>query len=63
MIGLLIGGVVVAGYSRPRLSVAGDAIAALVATFIAIMISAWLVPLALKLVVLSALMVVNGTVV
>lgn len=57
VIGLLIGGVVVAGYSRPRLSVAGDAIAALVATFIAIMISAWLVPLALKLVVLSALIV------
>ena len=37
--------------------VAGDAIAALVATFIATMVSAWLVPLALKLVVLSALIV------
>jgi len=57
VIGILIGGIVVAGYGRPRLSVAGDAIAALVATFIATMVSAWLVPLALKLVVLSALIV------
>jgi uncharacterized membrane protein YjjP (DUF1212 family) len=57
LIGLLIGGIVVAGFGRPRLSVASDAIAALVATFIATMISAWLVPLALKLVVLSALIV------
>lgn len=57
VIGLLIGGIVVAGYGRPRLSVASDAIAALVATFIATMVSAWLVPLALKLVVLSALIV------
>ncbi|HET9817632.1 MAG TPA: threonine/serine exporter family protein, partial [Rhodanobacteraceae bacterium] len=57
VIGVLIGGIVVAGYGRPRLSVAGDAIAALVATFIATMVSAWLVPLSLKLVVLSALIV------
>ncbi|MGH8114826.1 MAG: threonine/serine exporter family protein, partial [Rhodanobacteraceae bacterium] len=57
VIGLLIGAIVVAGYSRPRLAVAGDAIAALVATFIATMVSAWLVPLALNLVVLSALIV------
>lgn len=57
VIGLVIGGIVVAGYGRPRLSVAGDAIAALVATFIATMVSAWLLPLALKLVVLSALIV------
>jgi uncharacterized membrane protein YjjP (DUF1212 family) len=57
VIGVLIGGIVVAGYGRPRLSVAGDAIAALVATFIATIVSAWLVPLALKLVVLSALIV------
>lgn len=57
VIGLLIGGIVVAGYGRPRLAVAGDAIAALVATFIATMVSAWLVPLALNLVVLSALIV------
>jgi uncharacterized membrane protein YjjP (DUF1212 family) len=57
VIGMLIGAIVIAGYGRPRLSVAGDAIAALVATFIATMVSAWLVPLALKLVVLSALIV------
>lgn len=56
-IGLLIGGLVVAGYTRPRLATANDAIAALIATFIATMVSAWLVPLALKLVVLSALIV------
>ncbi|WHZ17889.1 MAG: hypothetical protein OJF55_000038 [Rhodanobacteraceae bacterium] len=57
VIGLVIGAIVVAGAGRPRLAVAGDAIAALVATFIATMVSAWLVPLALKLVVLSALIV------
>ena len=57
VIGLVIGALVVAGYGRPRLSVAGDAIAALVATFIATLVSAWLVPLSLKLVVLSALIV------
>lgn len=57
VIGILIGAIVVAGYGRPRLSAASDAIAALVATFIATMVSAWLLPLALKLVVLSALIV------
>ncbi|MGN6788520.1 MAG: threonine/serine ThrE exporter family protein, partial [Rhodanobacteraceae bacterium] len=57
VIGVLIGAIVVAGYGRPRLAVASDAIAALVATFIATMVSAWLVPLSLKLVVLSALIV------
>ncbi|MBN8735336.1 MAG: threonine/serine exporter family protein [Xanthomonadales bacterium] len=57
VIGLLIGAIAVAGSGRPRLAIAGDAIAALVATFIATIVSAWLVPLALKLVVLSALIV------
>ncbi len=57
VIGLVIGAIVVAGFGRPHLSVASDAIAALVATFIATMVSAWLVPLSLKLVVLSALIV------
>ena len=57
VIGLVIGAIVVAGYGRPRLSVANDAIAALVATFVATMVSAWLTPLALKMVVLSALIV------
>lgn len=56
-IGFLIGALVVLGGSRPRLAVANDALTALVATFIATMVSAWLVPLALKLVVLSALIV------
>jgi uncharacterized membrane protein YjjP (DUF1212 family) len=57
VIGLLIGALAVAGYGRPRLAVASDAIAALVATFIATMVGAWLVPLTLNLVVLSALIV------
>jgi uncharacterized membrane protein YjjP (DUF1212 family) len=57
VIGVVIGGIVIAGYGRSRLSVAGDAIAALVATFIATMVSAWVLPLSLKLVVLSALIV------
>lgn len=57
VIGVVIGAIVVAGFGRPRLAVANDAIAALVATFIATMVSAWLVPLALKMVVLSALIV------
>jgi uncharacterized membrane protein YjjP (DUF1212 family) len=57
VLGLVIGGIVVMGAGQPRLSVAGEAIAALVATFVATMVSAWLVPLALKLVVLSALIV------
>ncbi|HEU0276890.1 MAG TPA: threonine/serine exporter family protein [Rhodanobacteraceae bacterium] len=56
-LGLVIGAIVMAGAGRPRLAVAGDAIAALVATFVATMVSAWLVPLTLKLVVLSALIV------
>ncbi|HEX7370773.1 MAG TPA: threonine/serine exporter family protein [Rhodanobacteraceae bacterium] len=57
IVGLVIGALVVAGYGRPRLSAASDAIAALIATFVATIVSAWLVPLALKLVVLSALIV------
>lgn len=57
VIGLLIGAITVAGYGRPRLAAASEAIAALIATFIAIAVSAWIVPLALKSVVLSALIV------
>ena len=57
LIGLLIGAITVAGYGRPRLAAAGEAIAALIATFIATAVSAWLVPLSLKSVVLSALIV------
>lgn len=56
-LGLLIGTLMIAGFSRPRLSAASEAIAALLATFIAIAISAWIVPLAVKSVVLSALII------
>lgn len=57
VIGLLIGGLVIAGAGRPRLAVANDAIAALVATFIATLVGAWWFPLSIKLVVISALIV------
>ncbi len=57
VLGLLIGMISVAGYKRPRLAAASEAIAALIATFIATAISAYLVPLALKQVVISALIV------
>ena len=57
VLGVLIGLISVAGFRRPRLAVAGEAIAALIATFIATAISAWIVPLALKQVVISALIV------
>ena len=57
VLGLLIGAITVAGFRRPRLAAAGEAIAALIATFIATAISAWIVPLALKEVVISALII------
>lgn len=56
-IGLLIGLLSIAGSGRPRLAAASEAIGALVATFIATAVSAWIVPLALKSVVISALIV------
>lgn len=56
-IGLLIGAITVAGYGRPRLAAASEAIAALIATFIATAVSAWIVPLSVKSVVLAALIV------
>ncbi|MBS0431747.1 MAG: threonine/serine exporter family protein [Proteobacteria bacterium] len=56
-IGLLIGLLSIAGSGRPRLAAASEAIAALLATFIATAVSAWIVPLALKSVVISALIV------
>ncbi|MGH8212434.1 MAG: threonine/serine exporter family protein, partial [Rhodanobacteraceae bacterium] len=56
-LGVLIGLISVAGYRRPRLAAASEAIAALIATFIATAISAWIVPLALKQVVISALII------
>lgn len=57
ILGVLIGMISVAGYKRPRLAAASEAIAALIATFIATAISAWIVPLALKQVVISALII------
>jgi uncharacterized membrane protein YjjP (DUF1212 family) len=57
VLGLLIGGLTIAGIGRPRLAAASEALAALLATFITIAVSAWIVPLAVKSVVLSALII------
>ncbi|HEV2538573.1 MAG TPA: threonine/serine exporter family protein [Frateuria sp.] len=56
-IGLVIGLITVLSATRPRLAVASDAISALVATASAIVVSAFVVPLAVKSVVLAALIV------
>ncbi|HEV2622716.1 MAG TPA: threonine/serine exporter family protein [Frateuria sp.] len=56
-IGLVIGLITVLSATRPRLAVASDAISALVATAGAIVVSAFVVPLAVKSVVLAALIV------
>lgn len=57
VIGLIIGTITVLSATRPRLAVASEAISALVATFIATMVSAFVVPLAIKAVVLASLIV------
>jgi uncharacterized membrane protein YjjP (DUF1212 family) len=57
VVGVLIGWITVLSATRPRLSVASDAISALVATTVAIVVSALVVPLAIKSVVLSSLIV------
>ena len=57
LIGLLIGLLSIAGSHRPRLAAANEAIAAFVATLVASLIAAYVVPLAVKPVVLSALIV------
>jgi uncharacterized membrane protein YjjP (DUF1212 family) len=57
LIGLVIGWITVLSATRPRLAVASDAISALVATAGAILVSAFVVPLAIKSVVLAALIV------
>ncbi len=57
VIGVIIGGITVLAGSRPRLAVASDAICALVATTVAIVVSAFVVPLAIKSVVLASLIV------
>jgi len=57
LIGLVIGAITIRAGSRPRLAAASEAICALVATTMAIAISAYVVPLAVKSVVLASLIV------
>lgn len=57
MIGLMIGAITILAGSRPRLATASDAICALVGTTFAIVVSAYVVPLAVKSVVLAGLIV------
>ncbi len=56
-IGLIIGWITILAGSRPRLAVASDLICALVATTVAIVVSALISPLAIKSVVLSSLII------
>ena len=57
VIGVIIGGITLLAASRPRLAVASDAICALVATAVTIVVSAFVVPLAIKSVVLASLII------
>ncbi|THD09718.1 threonine/serine ThrE exporter family protein [Metallibacterium scheffleri] len=57
VIGIVIGQVTVSSAGHPRMAVASEAIAALLATLIAGAIGAFIVPLALKTVVISGLIV------
>ncbi|MEZ2416747.1 threonine/serine exporter ThrE family protein [Luteibacter sp. RCC_6_2] len=57
VIGVIIGLITVASGSRPRLAAASEAISAMVATIIATVVSAYIVPLALKSVILGSLIV------
>ncbi|NID15524.1 threonine/serine ThrE exporter family protein [Luteibacter yeojuensis] len=57
IIGVIIGLITVASGGRPRLAAASEAISALVATVIATVVSAYVVPLALKSVILGSLIV------
>lgn len=57
VIGLIIGTITVLSATRPRLAVASEAISALVATTIAIVVSQFVVPLAIKSVILAGLIV------
>ena len=57
LIGLVIGVLTAAGRTRPRLREAGDAVSAVVATSIAILVAAYVAPLNLNTVVISALIV------
>ena len=57
VIGVIIGGITLLAANRPRLAVASDAICALVATAVTIVVSAFVVPLAIKSVVLASLII------
>lgn len=57
LIGTMIGCINLLASTRPRLAVASEAISALVATMVAIMVSAFVVPLAIKSVVLASLII------
>ncbi|RCS29113.1 threonine/serine exporter family protein [Rhodanobacter denitrificans] len=57
VIGMVIGGITLLAASRPQLAAASDAISALVATTVAIVVSAFVVPLAIKSVVLASLII------
>lgn len=57
VIGVIIGLITVASAGRPRLAAASEAISAMVATIIATVVSAYIVPLALKSVILGSLIV------
>ncbi len=56
-IGLVIGSITVLAARRPRLAIASEAVSAMAATIIAIVVSAFVVPLAIKAVVLAGLIV------
>ncbi|WP_049621716.1 threonine/serine ThrE exporter family protein [Frateuria defendens] len=57
VIGLIIGVITVLAITRPRLSAASEAICAMVATLLATAVSAFVVPLAVKSVVVASLIV------
>ncbi len=57
VIGMVIGGITLLAASRPQLAAASDAISALVATTVAIVVSAFVVPLAIRSVVLASLII------
>jgi uncharacterized membrane protein YjjP (DUF1212 family) len=57
VIGVIIGGITLLAGSRPQLAAASDAICALVATAVTIVVSAFVVPLAIKSVVLASLII------
>ena len=56
-LGVINGLVSVAGFGHPRLALAGEALGAFVTTLLAILFSAWVMPVAVKPVVLASLIV------